>query len=305
MKIGKNKRNAQTTQSEQIAQEALSHKTKLNPTEMKLKIFGTSYKFKFLQWVPARRTLLKRGKLSNVHVVKNPGLRVTWPLQESRQVDMMEYILDLPEIKLLCAENFNVVLDPAIKVRVIDPIAAFNNSDNVFELIGVTLISSLRPIIASMTFDQIKNSHLERDPRVLDALSKLYRDEYVDENGVSHSYTTYGVQVTLMPFQKIDREEKMASVYSQVQESQQRVRIAQNDAEAKRLVEEVPQDVALRLAARYEAAGYTKEQAMNMVKTVALANSQANVIAVVGDGDSNVANAATLGAAFNAGGRNR
>lgn len=290
MKLGRKEKKQETEVIE-------SKQTKLNPVEMHKKIFGTKYTFKLFRKLKARHVLLKHGIFTNIHSVsKEGGIRITWPLQESRIVDITEYILDLPEINILCAENYNVVLDPVIKVRVIDPIAAFNNSDNVFELVGVTLISALRPIIASMTFDQIKSSRLEERQEILEALAGLYQID---------GHTTYGIDVKLEPFQKIDREDKMASVYSSVQESTQRVIIAENDAKAKRLVEEVPQDVALRLAEKYIKAGFTKEQAMNMVKTVALANSQANVVAVVGDGDSNVANAATLGAAFNAGGRNR
>ncbi len=254
------------------------------------------YNVRLFRTVPKNAKLICQNMFNGRVTVKDKGFRFVLPWYRSKLVNVTKTVIDYPKEKYLTKDGIYVEIDPALTVRISDPIKfEFENSNPIQEL-GVLVKDVIRSFIVS------KNSS--------ELIGTNYSIQEKDSAGLFNNFESRtGLHISHLFFKNIELPRELVDDYekAKTQELENKRAIAEANSlkeqakinsETKKIdadAEAYRQAVILKEAiSLLKQNGYEEKMILEIVKTLLISGSNANVIASLGNGNNQEAATAML-----------
>ena len=255
----------------------------------------TIYKTKMFRMVPKNAKLICQNTFTGKVTVKKSGFRFILPWYHSKLVNITKTVIDYPEEKYLTREGIYVEIDPALTVRITDPIKyEFENANPIQEL-GILVKDVIRSFVESKTASELIGSNYsieQKDP------GRLF-ESFESRTGLHVSHLFF--KNVKLPKELVDDYEKAKAqelenkrAIAEANSKKEQARInaetkkieAEISAEAKKIdadAEAYRQEAILKATiALLKRKGYDEKMISEIIKTILISGSNANVIASMG-----------------------
>lgn len=255
-----------------------------------------TYKVQVFRTVPKNAKLICQNILTGRVTVKERGFRFVLPWYRSKLVNITKKVIDYPKEKYLTKDGIYVEIDPALTVRISDPIKfEFENSNPIQEL-GVLVKDIIRSFIVS------KNSS--------ELIGTNYSVQEKDSAGLFDKFELRtGLHISHLFFKNIELPKELVDDYEKakaqelenkraIAEANSKKEQARINSEAKKIAadaEAYRQAVILKeTISLLKQNGYDEKTISEVIKTLLISGSNANVIASLGNSSNQDAATAIL-----------
>lgn len=248
-----------------------------------------NYKIKLFRMTPKNAKLICQNIFTGKLIVKESGFRLVLPWYRSKLIDITKTVIDYPVEKYLTKEGIYVEVDPALTVRVVDPIKYEFENVNPIQELGILVKDVIRSFVESKLANELIGSNYsieQKDP------SGLFIN-FESRTGLHISHLFFK-NVTL-PKELVDDyekakaqelENKRAIAEANSKKEQAKINAEANkiiaDAEAYRQAVILKETIELLTQSKYD-----KKTILEVVKTLLISGSNANVIASLGSNTNN------------------
>lgn len=244
-----------------------------------------NYKVKVFRMVPKNAKLICQNIFTGKTKVKESGFRLILPWNRSKLVNITKTVIDYPKERYLTKDKIYVEIDPALTVRISDPeIFEFENTNPIQEL-GVLVKDVIRSFIASKDSSElIKNNYSVevKDPQ------KLFGN-FERRTGLHIGHLFF--KNVELPKELVDDYEKAKTQELEnaraIKEAEGKKKQAEIDLETKKIIadaEAYRQATILReTISLLKAQGHDDKAILEVIKTLLISGSNANVFANLGN----------------------
>lgn len=243
-----------------------------------------NYKVKVFRMVPKNAVLICQNIFTGIVTVKESGLRFILPWYRSKLVNISKTVIDYPKERYLTADNIYVEIDPALTVRITNPIKFEFKNNNPIQELGILTKDVIRSFIASK-----KTSEL---------IGVNYSIEQKDPQGLFIQFEKRtGLHISHLFFKTVNPPKELEDDYEKAKtqelENKRAVAEATSKKEQTRINSEAKKIAADAEAYRQAAilrekirvlreSGYSDETISEVIQTILLSESNANIFAGLG-----------------------
>ena len=255
------------------------------------------YKIRVFRMVPKNAKLICQNIFTGALSVKENGFRFILPWRRSKLVNTTKTVIDYPQEKYLTREGIYVEIDPALTVRIVDPIKfEYENTDPIQEL-KILVKDVIRSFVESKLANELigRNYSIEeKDP------GELFKS-FEERTGLHISHLFFK-NITL-PKNLVDDYEKAKAQELEnrraIAEAESKKRQAEINAESKRIsADAAAYSQAVMLKETIEllkSSNYDEKTISEVVKTLLISGSNnTSVIANIGNNTNNQEAAASM-----------
>ena len=266
--------------------------------EQDLQLF-TNYEVKLFRMVPENAKLVCQNRITGKVIVKNKGFHFILPWYRSKLVNITKTTIDYPKEKYLTRDGIYVEVDPAMTVRIVDPVKYEFKNVNPLQELGVLTKDVIRSFIAGKDAKELIGTNFsieKKDP------SRLFAD-FEERTGLHISHLFF--KNVELPKELVDDYEKAKTQELENKRAIAEAKSKKEQAEINAQAERIKADAEayrekVRLQATIEVLkekGYEKE-ALEILKTSLIAGSKASIIANLGNGTGSMSDTAVNTAAL-------
>ncbi len=260
-----------------------------------------SYNVKLFRMIPKNAKLICQNVLTGKVTVKNSGFRFVLPWYRSKLVNVTKTVIDYPAEKYLTNEGIYVEIDPALTVRIADPYKFEYENTNPIQELGILVKDVIRSFVESKSAQEL-----------------IGRNYSIDEKDPGDLFNAFeartGLHVSHLSFKNIKLPQALVDDYekAKTQELENKRAIAEAkskkeqaviNAEAQKISAEAEayrQNIILKATIAVLAEnGYDENLISEVIKTVLISGSNANVIASLGTSSGQDTTTALLLSALN------
>ncbi len=260
-----------------------------------------SYNVKLFRMIPKNAKLICQNVLSGKVIVKNSGFRFVLPWYRSKLVNVTKTVIDYPAEKYLTNEGIYVEIDPALTVRIADPYKFEYENTNPIQELGILVKDVIRSFVESKCAQELIGRNYSIDEKDPGNLFNAFEDRT-------------GLHVSHLSFKNIKLPQALVDDYekAKTQELENKRAIAEANskkeqavinAEAQKISAEAEayrQNTILKATITVLAEnGYDENVISEVIKTVLISGSNANVIASLGTSNGQDTTTALLLSALN------
>lgn len=155
--------------------------------------------FKMSRVVPTNAYLVCQNILTGKVFAKNKGFRINLPWVKSKLVSKAVTNIDYSKEKYKTSEGFDIIVDTAVSVKVINPLKYVFEGENPLQELHIRTKDFLRKFIGTQDFEQLVSKNIDlKDPSV---------KTFVD---IFDSFTQeYGLKVVDIFFENIEQTDTL------------------------------------------------------------------------------------------------
>ena len=255
-----------------------------------------NYKVKIFRMAPKNAKLICQNILTGKVVVKNSGFRFILPWYRSKLVNITKTVIDYPIEKYLTREGIYVEIDPALTVRIVDPIKFEYENTNPIQELGILVKDVIRSFVEGKYTNELigLNYSLEqKDP------GRLF-EAFEERTGLHISHLFF--KNVKLPKELVDDYEKAKAQELEnkraIAEANSKKEQARINAEAKKITADADayrQAIILKeTISLLNQSAYDEKAILEVIKTLLISDSNANVIASLGNSSNQDASIAML-----------
>jgi len=209
------------------------------------------YKTKLFRVVPPKTVLIKKNVFTGTLKATTPGLKVVMPWYKSKFLSTASKNIDYPEESFKTDDGIFVNVDPALTVKVTNPVKFELENLNPIQELGVLAKSVLRSFIASKTESDLTHNRFtleDIDPRPQDQNGNVYPSQF------EQFAQKYGITVTECYFKNIELPQSLKDDYEKAKaQEKENARLLAKAQNALQVAEIEAQTLAIESQAKAKA----------------------------------------------------